>query len=40
MHLKMQLSLSNSFNPDSSARDLYIGNNVDGYSCAECDFLT
>ncbi|TMO08005.1 TonB-dependent receptor [Pseudoalteromonas sp. S327] len=29
----------NSFNPDSSARDLYIGNNADPYSCAECDFF-
>lgn len=31
--------LINSFNPDSSARDLYIGNNADPYSCANCDFF-
>jgi outer membrane receptor protein involved in Fe transport len=30
---------TNSFNPDSSARDLYIGNNVDGLQCAECDYI-
>ncbi|XQF91748.1 hypothetical protein ACOBV8_20025 (plasmid) [Pseudoalteromonas espejiana] len=29
----------NSFNPDSSARNLYVGNNADLYSCAECDFF-
>ncbi|MGY8877863.1 MAG: TonB-dependent receptor, partial [Pseudoalteromonas sp.] len=28
---------TNSFNADSSARDLYIGDNVDGLSCANCD---
>lgn len=30
---------TNSFNPDSTARDLYIGDNVDGLSCANCDFF-
>ena len=29
----------NSFNPDSSARNLYVGNNADLYSCANCDFF-
>ena len=30
---------TNSFNPDSTTRDLYIGDNVDGLSCANCDFF-
>ncbi|WP_024611429.1 TonB-dependent receptor [Pseudoalteromonas sp. TB64] len=30
---------TNSFNPDSSSRNLYLGNNVDGLLCAECDYF-
>ena len=27
----------NSFNPDGSLRDIYIGDRVDGLACADCD---
>ena len=27
----------NTFNPDGSQRDIYLGNNVDGVQCADCD---
>ncbi|WP_105201616.1 MULTISPECIES: TonB-dependent receptor domain-containing protein [unclassified Pseudoalteromonas] len=32
-------SLNNTFNPDGSNRDIYIGDKVDGIGCADCDFF-